>query len=116
VMPHAKAGRLRPLAVTSAEPSALLPELPTVAASGLRGYESVGMIGSFAPGKTPTAIINRLHQEISRVLNRPEVKERFLNIQSELVASTPEQFAATLKSELAKWSNVIKQAGIKVEK
>ena len=116
VMPHAQAGRLRPLAVTSAEPSALLPQLPTVAASGLHGYESIGMIGSLAPGKTPAAIINRLHQEIARVLHRPEVRERFLNIQSEVVASTPEQFAATLRSELAKWSNVIKQAGIKVEK
>ena len=116
VVPLAKAGRLRALAVTSAEPSALLPYLPTVAASGLNGYEAIGMIGSFAPGKTPAAIIQRLHQEIARVLNRPEMKERFLSIQTEAVATTPEQFAATLKSELAKWSKVIKEAGIKVEK
>ena len=116
VVPLAKAGRLRALAVTSAEPSALLPHLPTVAASGLNGYEAIGMIGSFGPGKTPAAIIQRLHQEIARVLNRPEMKERFLSIQTEAVATTPEQFAATLKSELAKWSKVIKEAGIKVEK
>jgi tripartite-type tricarboxylate transporter receptor subunit TctC len=115
VLPHAKSGRLKALAVTSAEPSALVPHLPTVAASGLPGYEAVGGIGSFAPGKTPAAIITRLNQEIVRVLTRAEVKERFLNIQTEVVASTPEQFAATLKSEIAKWSKVIKDAGIRVE-
>ena len=68
--PHIKSGRLRALAVTSAQPSALAPGLPTVAASGLPGYESVSMMGMFAPAKTPATIINRLNQEIVRVLNR----------------------------------------------
>ena len=115
VVPHLKSGRLRPLAVTSAEPSALAPGLPTVAASGLAGYESVSNSGIFAPAKTPEAIINRLHQEIVRTLSRQEVKERFFNAGVDTVGSSPQQFAATIKSDTAKMSKVIKEAGIKVE-
>ena len=115
VAPHVKSGKLRALAVTSAEPSALAPGLPTVAASGLPGYEAVGMTGMFAPAKTPAAIINRLNQEIVRVLNLPDVKERFLNAGVEVVASSPEQFAAKIKSDIATISKVIKDAGIKTE-
>jgi len=112
-MPHVKSGKLRPLAVTSATPSALLPDLPTVAAS-LPGFESVGLTGMFAPGKTPATIINRLNQEIVRFLNLPDVKERFLNAAVEVVASSPDQFAATIKSEVVKMNKLIKEAGIKV--
>ena len=115
VAPHVKSGKLRALAVTSAEPSALVPGLPTVAASGLPGYEAVGMTGILAPAKTPAAIINRLNQEIVRVLNMPEVKEQFFNAGVEVVGSSPEQFAATIKSEIAKLGKVIKDAGIKVD-
>src|SRR5215510_9542035 len=78
VMPHAKSGRLRPLAVTSATPSALVPGLPTVA-SIVPGYEAVGSTGIWAPAKTPVAIINRLNQEVVRVITQPDVKEKFLN-------------------------------------
>ena len=112
VVPHVKTGKLRALAVTSTEPSALAPGLPTVAASGLPGYESVSMVGVLAPTKTPAAIINRLNQEMVRVLNMPEVKERFLNVGIEVATSSPEQFAATIKSDIAKWGKVIKDAGI----
>ena len=115
VAPHVKSGRLRALAVTSADPSALAAGLPTVAASGLPGYEATSMTAMFAPGKTPAAIINRLNQEIVRVLNLPDVKEKFLNAGAEIVASLPEQAAATLKSDIAKWSKVIKDAGIKAD-
>ena len=115
VEPHVKSGRLRALAVTSAEPSALAPGLPTVAASGLPGYEATGMIGIWAPAKTPGAIINRLNQEILRFLNLPEVKERFLNGGEEIVGSSPEQLAATIKSDGAKWGKVIKEAGIRAD-
>ena len=97
VMPHVKSGRLRALAVTSAEPSALVPGLPTVAASGLPGYEAVGLTGIWAPAKTPAAIINRLNQEIVRVLSQPDVKEKFLNAGAEPVGNTPEQFSAYIK-------------------
>jgi tripartite-type tricarboxylate transporter receptor subunit TctC len=112
--PHVKMGRLRALAVTSLEPSALAPGLPTVAASGLPGYEAVGMTVMMAPANTPSAIINRLNQEIVRFLNRSDVKERFLNDGEEVVANSPEQFAAIIKSDMARISKVIKDAGIKV--
>ena len=115
VMPHVKSGKLRALAVTSAEPSTLAPGLPTVAASGLPGYESTGMTGMWAPAKTPGAIISRLNQEAVRAINRPDVKERFLNAGLEIVGSSPEQFAAIIKSDIARLSKVIKDAGIKLD-
>ena len=112
IMPHVKAGKLRALGVTSAEPSALAPGLPTVA-SGLPGYESVGMTEMFAPAKTPSAIINRVNQEVVRFLNRPEVKQQFLNNGSEIVASSPEQFGAAMKADVTRWEKVIKDSGLK---
>jgi len=115
VSPHVKSGRLRALAVTSAEPSALVPTLPTVAASGLPGYEAVSMTGLWAPAKTPGTILNRLNQEIVRFLRTAEAKEKFLNNGAETVGSSPEQFASTIISDIAKWGKVIKDAGIKVQ-
>ena len=115
VMPHIKSGRLRALAVTSAEPSALAPGLPTVAASGVPGYEAVSMLGMFAPARTPPLLIKRLNQEVVQILMKVEVKERLLNAGTEAVGSSPEQFAATIKSEIAKWGKVIKDAGIRAE-
>lgn len=115
VAPHVKSGRLRALAVSTAQPSALAPGLPTVAASGLPGYESVAMFGIFAPAKTPARIINRLNQEIMRVLSRPDVKEKFFNTGVETVGTSPEQFANTMRSEMARMSKVIKDAGIRAE-
>jgi tripartite-type tricarboxylate transporter receptor subunit TctC len=113
--PHTKAGRLRALAVTSALPSALAPGLPTIAASGVPGYEAIGMTGMFAPAKTPAPIIIRLNQEILRILNQPEVKERFLNAGVEPVGGSPEQFAAAVKADIDKLGKMIKDAGIKSE-
>lgn len=110
-----KAGRLRALAVTSANPSALFPELPTVAAAGLPGFDSVGRTGIWAPGKTSEAVINRLNLEIVRALNQPSVKEQFLKAGAETVGNTPEQFAAIIKSEIAKMGKVVKDAGIKAD-
>ncbi len=114
-VPHVKSGRLRALAVSGAEPSATFPELPTVAASGLPGYESEAFVGVFAPAGTPAAIINRLHQEIVQCLGRADVKEKFLNLGVETVGSSPEQFAVKMKSEMVKWEKVIKDAGIRAE-
>jgi tripartite-type tricarboxylate transporter receptor subunit TctC len=113
VAPHMKTGKLKPLAVTSAAPSALAPGLPTVAAAGLTGYEAATLIALFAPAKTPTAIINRLNQETARILNRPVVKERFFNNGAEVVGNSPQEFAVKLKSEMTLWGKVIKDAGIK---
>ena len=114
IMPHVKTGKLRALGVTSAEPSALVPELPTVAATGLPGYESTGMTVMFVPAKTPGAIIARLNQEIVRFLNRPEVKQQFLKNGAEIVASSPEQFGAAMKADITRWEKVIKDLGLKV--
>jgi tripartite-type tricarboxylate transporter receptor subunit TctC len=111
VAPHVKSGRLRALAVTSAQPSALVPGLPTVAAF-LPGYEAASILGIFAPAKTPATIISRLHQEIVRAINRTEVKERLFNAGVEVVGSSPEEFAATVKDDMARMGKVIKDAGI----
>ena len=111
--PHVKSGRLRALAVGSAEPSALAPGLPTVAASGLPGYESRSLSGLFAPARTPLAIIKRLNQEVVRALNRADVKEKLFNSGIEVIASSPEEFAATIKSEMTRMDKVIKDAGLR---
>ncbi len=115
VSPHLKSGRLRALAVTGAQPSALAPGLPTVAAAGLPGYQSIGISGIFAPANTPAKIINRLSQEIARLTNRADVKEKFLSLGAEPVGSSPEEFSAFIKSDMATWGNVIKAAGIRAE-
>ena len=106
-------GKLRALAVTSAQPSALAPDLPTLAASGLPGYEAEQKFGMTAPAKTPVAIIRRLNQEVVRVLNQGDVKEMLSNSGIESVGSSPEHLAVTIKSDMALWGKVIKDAGIK---
>jgi tripartite-type tricarboxylate transporter receptor subunit TctC len=116
VTSHVQSGRLKALAVTSAEPSALTPGLPTVAASGVPGYSSEAIYGFWAPARTPAAIMARLNQEAVRVLNQPEVKERFFRSGVETVGSTPEQFAATIKAETARLAKVLESAGIRPNK
>ena len=113
--PHVKSGKLRALAVTSAQPSTLAPGLPTVAAAGLPGFEVTGSTALFAPGKTPAAIINRLHQEVVRFLNQPGVKQRFLNAGAETVGNSPAEFAAIIRSDIARTVKVIKDAGLKID-
>ncbi len=113
VAAHIKSGRLRALAVTSSQPSPLLPGLPTVASAGLLGYEATSIVGMFAPAKTPEAVIARLNQETVRVLNRAELKERFLKSGVETVGSTPEEFGAVVRSEMARLGKVIREANIR---
>ena len=115
VMPHAKSGKLRALAVSSAEPSALVPGLPTIAASGVPGYESGASYAMFAPAKTPVPIINRLNQEIVRVLNREDVKEKLFSLGTEVVGNSPQQLAVVMKSEMTRMGKLIRDAGIKAE-
>jgi tripartite-type tricarboxylate transporter receptor subunit TctC len=110
---HIKAGRVRALAVTSAKRSAIFPELPTIAASGLPGYEASSMQCIFAPGATPRALVSRLSQDLVKVLSKPELKERFLRVGSEVVASSPEELATALKADMAAMGKVIKEAGIR---
>ena len=111
-MPHVRAHRLRALAVTSAKPSALTPGLPTVAQT-LPGYEVASRLAIFAPAGTPAPIVTRLNEEIVRVLNRPEVKERFHATGIETVGDSPETLAALIKSEIIRTGKVIKEAGIR---
>jgi tripartite-type tricarboxylate transporter receptor subunit TctC len=115
VAPHMKSGRLRALAVTSAKPSALLPELPTVAAGGLPGYEVVSVQGIFAPARTPEAVIARLNQEIVSFLRRADVKEKFFAAGMEPLGSSPAALADTVRSEMGRLGKVIKAAGIAIE-
>jgi tripartite-type tricarboxylate transporter receptor subunit TctC len=115
VKPHAASGRLRALAVCNTEPSALMPGLPTVAESGLPGYKSESLFAVFAPAMTPAAIVSRLNQEILRVLNSAQMKERFVNGGVEIVASSPEQLTATIKSDIVSIGKLVKDAGIRVQ-
>jgi tripartite-type tricarboxylate transporter receptor subunit TctC len=115
VVAHAKSGRLRPLATTGAQPTPLLPGLPTVAATGLPGYEAGSMFSLLAPAKTPDAIIRRLYQDSVRFLDSTEGKEKFLTIGVETVGSTPEQLAAAIKAEMSRMGKVIRDAGIRGE-
>jgi tripartite-type tricarboxylate transporter receptor subunit TctC len=112
---HVKANRLRALAVTTAQPSALVPGLPTVAASGLPGYESTSPFGVFAPLNTPAAIIARLNRDIARGLNDADIKARFTGAGVETVGSTPAELGAMVKTEMAKWGKLIRDAGIREE-
>jgi tripartite-type tricarboxylate transporter receptor subunit TctC len=111
--PHVRAGRVKALAVTSAERSSIAPQLPTVAASGLPGYESLAIYGIFVPARTPRALVNRLNEEIVRVLNSADVKEKFFSMGMEAVGGTPEQLAAKVHSEMVRMGKVIRDAGIK---
>ena len=115
VVPLVKSGKLRALAVTSAQPSEFFPGLPTMAASGLPGYEMEQTLGMFAPRKTPVAIISRLNQAIVRVVSQADVKAKFFSSGSEAVGSSPAELAAKVKAEMVRWGKVIKDAGIRAE-
>ena len=114
ITPHIKAGKLRPLGVTSPKPSALLPDLPTVAATGLPGYDANTLFGLFAPAKTPADIINRLNQEIVRYLSRAEAREKLLSVGVEPSPSSVEQWAAMVKADMDAVSKIIKSANLRV--
>ena len=114
-LPFAKAGKLRALAVTDLKRSPLLPDLPTLDESGLKGYQIVGWNGLFVPAGTPSAIINKLHAEVVKALALPDVKERLATMGADGVGDTPQHFTAFIKAEIPKWAKVVKDAGLKVE-
>ena len=113
VLPQAKAGRVRGLAVTSAKRSSAAPDVPTMAEAGLPGYEFTSWFGAFAPAGTPRAIINKLNVEIVKALKSPEISAQLSEQGADLIASSPEEFDAYLKNEMKKWSKVIESAGIR---
>jgi tripartite-type tricarboxylate transporter receptor subunit TctC len=110
--PHVKSGRLRGLAVTGPTRSPAIPELPTVAESGLPGYAVTVWFGMLAPARTPADIVNRLQAEIARGLKTPAMRERLTAMGADPSGNTPEEFAGFLRSEIAKWAKVIKAAGL----
>jgi tripartite-type tricarboxylate transporter receptor subunit TctC len=114
-MPHVKTGKVRALGVTSGKRSQSLPELPTIAEAGVKGYEVSTWYGVLAPAKTPKAIVTRLHGEIVKLIAVPDTREKLLTQGFEPVGSTPDEFGAYIKSEIAKWAKVIKTAKIKAE-
>ena len=114
-LPQVKSGKLRGLGVTTLKRSTVLPDVPTIAESGLPGFEVNSWHAFFAPAKTPQPILTRLHAEAVKILALPDVKERFVSQGLEPVGSTPQELAAYIRSETAKYAKLIKQVGIKPE-
>jgi tripartite-type tricarboxylate transporter receptor subunit TctC len=115
VIRHARAGKLRALAVTGAKRLSADPDIPTIAESGVPGYEVTNFFGMSAPAKTPRSILERLHAETVRALKSPDVREKLLGLGADPVGNTQEQYATFIQNEIAKWAKVIKAAGIKAD-
>jgi tripartite-type tricarboxylate transporter receptor subunit TctC len=115
IMPQVRAGKLRALAVTTAEPTPLVPGVPTLAASGLPGYEYTSVIGFLAPAKTPPAIVNLLSREIVQILKNPDVNKQLFESGVEAFGTTPEKLAALMKADIEQWRQIIRDNGIQVE-
>lgn len=113
-LPHVEAGRLRALAVTSARRSAAAPGIPTIAESGLPGYDVSTWYGLLVPAGTPKGIVAKLNAEVVRILNLPEMRERLGNV-VELIPGTPDQFAAHIRQEMVKWAQVVRQSGARAD-
>ena len=113
--PQVKAGKLRALAAAGMKRATLAPSMPTVSESGLPDYEVSGWVGFLAPAGTPQEVVQKWHQQVSRILQAPDFRERQISQGLEPVGSTPEFFAEFIKTEIAKWGKVVKQAGIKLD-
>ena len=111
-LPHVRNAKLRGLGVTSSKRSVAAPDLPTIAEAGVPGYSHSSWIGMAAPAKTPPAVITRLHGEVAKIVQQPEVKKLLLREGLESLGNSPQEFAADLKEEIAKWQKVVKAAGI----
>ena len=113
-MGHIKAGRLRPVAVASASRISILPDLPTVGEMGYAGYENGSWYGLAAPARTPRDIVRRLHEEVVKVLNEPDIQAGLARDGGSAVGNTPEQFAREIREDIAKWAKIIKAANVKL--
>jgi len=113
--PLVKGGKLRALAVTTAKRSPIAPDVPTLAESGLPGYEIGSWQGVFAPAGVSTEIVKRLNTEIVRIINAPDVRQKLVDMGAEPAPNTPEEFAAMVKAEVAKWADVVRKSGAKVD-
>ena len=114
-LPHVRGGRIKALAITSAQRSPLVPEVPTVAESGLPGFEVAAWFGLYAPAATPADIVGKLNTEVNRVLQLPEVKEKFAALGADTSPMNADQFALHLRAEVAKFAKAIKDSGAKAE-
>ena len=114
-LPHVRDGKLKALAVTSARRSPIVPDVPTVAESGLPGFVSDTYFGMFAPAGTPPDVIARINSAINRILATPEFQERLATLGAQPAGGTPDQFAAVIRADTAKWSKVVKESGISTE-
>jgi tripartite-type tricarboxylate transporter receptor subunit TctC len=112
VTPYIKSGKLRALAVTSLQPTALAPGLPLLSET-LPGYESVSLNGMLAPARTPDPIIRQLNAEVAKVMTRADIKEKLVAAGTDAMSTSPEQFAAIIQADMAKWGKVIREAGIR---
>ena len=112
---HVRSGKLRPIAVTTAKRSPELPDIPTIAEAGVPGYEAMSWFGMFAPAATPKPVLDKLNAALVKVLNQADVKKKIAEQGGDVVAETPEQFAAFIKSETAKWGKVVKESGATVD-
>jgi tripartite-type tricarboxylate transporter receptor subunit TctC len=112
---HIKSGRLRVLAVGASKRSSAMPDVPTVAEAGVPGYDMVLWFGVLSPTGTPSAVVNTIHREIASILKVPDVKSRLATQGADPIGSTPDQFDAFIKSEIAKWTKVVKENGLKVD-
>lgn len=113
--PHIKSGKLRGLGIATLKRSAFLPDLPTIAESGYPGFEAVGWIGIAAPAQTPAAVLDKLNAEMVKILNQPDVRERLSTLAFTPVGDTRAQFAAYIKSEIAKWGKAVRESGAKAD-
>ena len=113
--PHIKAAKLRALAVVAPQRSSVLPDVPTVAEAGLKDFEVTTWYGILAPAGTPQSVVKRLNAELVKIMHAPEMKEKLTATGTEPLTSTPEEFAAYIKREIAKWGDVIRKAGVKAD-
>jgi tripartite-type tricarboxylate transporter receptor subunit TctC len=114
-LPYIQSGRLKALAVTSLKRSQVMPDVPTVAESGLKGFEALQWFGVFAPAGTRAEVVTRLNTEIVKILQTADMRERLTKLASEVMADSPEQFAAFQKAEIAKWARVVKDSGARID-
>lgn len=114
-LPQVKAGKIRALAISTSKRSSAMPDLPTIAEAGVPGYDSGAWFGLLAPTGTPKAVVTQLSNETARILKLPDMSKRISELGAEPVGSTPEQFTALIKSEIAKWAKVIKDANVELQ-
>ena len=115
LLPHVRSGRIRALANTSLTRLSVLPDVPTLDESGLKGFDAVGWNGLLAPAGTPREIVSRLHAEVARILRSPDVREQLTAQGADIVGNSPDEFAAWIRGEVKKWAGVVRDSGAKLD-